>query len=170
MSDYGVTKNGFVRKRYDTIYSELQGDIKDGLGIDVSINPKSFFNVLLSSVADKLAVAWELAEMVYYSHYPATAEGINLDYACQFGGLTGKVNGGHPRGLIYNHANAFHRLNPVNGKYLRSHPVFNKRRAGILYKNFIVVRHTVSCIDTPFSEKPFHVLQSLSCHRRRHQS
>ena len=64
MSDYGVTKNGFVRKRYDTIYSELQGDIKDGLGIDVSINPKSFFNVLLSSVADKLAVAWELAEMV----------------------------------------------------------------------------------------------------------
>ena len=88
MSDYGVTKNGFVRKRYDTIYSELQGDIKDGLGIDVSINPKSFFNVLLSSVADKLAVAWELAEMVYYSHYPATAEGINLDYACQFGGLT----------------------------------------------------------------------------------
>ncbi len=88
MSDYGVTKNGFVRKRYDTIYSELQGDIKDGLGIDVSINPKSFFNVLLSSVADKLAVAWELAEMVYYSHYPATAEGVNLDYACQFGGLT----------------------------------------------------------------------------------
>ncbi len=88
MSEYGVTKNGFIRKRYDTIYSELQGDIKDGLGIDVSINPKSFFNVLLSSVADKLAVAWELAEMVYYSHYPATAEGINLDFACQFGGLT----------------------------------------------------------------------------------
>ena len=58
------------------------------MGIDVSINPKSFFNVLLSSVADKLAVAWELAEMVYYSHYPATAEGINLDFACQFGGLT----------------------------------------------------------------------------------
>lgn len=88
MSEYGVTKDGFIRKRYDTIYAEMQGDIKDSLGIDISINPKSFFNVLISSIADKLATAWELAEMVYYNHYPATAEGINLDFACQFGGLT----------------------------------------------------------------------------------
>ena len=76
MSEYGVTKDGFIRKRYDTIYAEMQGDIKDSLGIDISINPKSFFNVLISSIADKLATAWELAEMVYYNHYPATAEGI----------------------------------------------------------------------------------------------
>lgn len=88
MSEYGVTEKGFIRKRYDTIYSELQSDIKDKLGIDISINPQSFFNVLISSFADKLAKAWELAEEVYYSHYPSTAEGINLDYACQFGGLT----------------------------------------------------------------------------------
>ena len=47
MSEYGVTDKGFVRKRYDTIYEELQNDIKDGLGIDISINPKSFFNVLI---------------------------------------------------------------------------------------------------------------------------
>lgn len=86
MSEYGVTKNGFVRKRYDTIYTELQNDIKDGTGVDISINPKSFINVLISSFADKLATAWEIAEQTYYSHYPATAEGINLDYACQFGG------------------------------------------------------------------------------------
>ncbi len=86
MSEYGVTDKGFVRKRYDTIYEELQNDIKDGLGIDISINPKSFFNVLISSFADKIATAWELAEQTYYAHYPATAEGINLDYACQFGG------------------------------------------------------------------------------------
>lgn len=88
MSEYGVTKSGFVRKRYDTIYEELQGDIRDGLGIDISINPKSFFNVIVSSIADKIATAWELAETVYYGHYPATAEGVNLDYACQFGGIT----------------------------------------------------------------------------------
>lgn len=87
MSDYGVTEKGFVRKRFDTIYSELQSDIKDKLGIDISINPQSYLNTLISSFADKLATAWELAEGVYYSHYPSTAEGINLDYACQFGGL-----------------------------------------------------------------------------------
>lgn len=88
MSEYGVTKDGFIRKRYDTIYEEIQGDIKDGLGVDIAINPQSYLNVLLSSIADKLATAWELAEMVYYSHYPSTAEGVNLDFACQFGGLT----------------------------------------------------------------------------------
>lgn len=88
MSDYGVTEKGFIRKRFDTIYSELQNDIKEKLGIDISINPQSYFNVIISSFADKLATAWELAEEVYYSHYPSTAEGINLDYACQFGGLT----------------------------------------------------------------------------------
>lgn len=67
MSEYGVTDKGFVRKRYDTIYEELQNDIKDGLGIDISINPKSFFNVLISSFADKIATAWELAEQTYYA-------------------------------------------------------------------------------------------------------
>lgn len=91
MSDYGVTNKGFVRKRYDTIYSELQDDISDGLGIDISINPKSFFNVLVASFADKIAAAWEVAEAVYFAHYPSTAEGVNLDYACQFGGVTRKT-------------------------------------------------------------------------------
>lgn len=88
MSEYGITDKGFVRKRYDTIYSELKDDIKDNIGIDISINPQSYINVLVSSFADKLAALWELAEQVYFSHYPSTAEGINLDYACQFGGLT----------------------------------------------------------------------------------
>ena len=88
MSDYGVTDKGFVRKRYDTIYAEMQEDIKNNTGIDIAQNPKSFINVLLSSVGDKLAKLWEVAENVYLNHYPASAEGINLDNACQFGGIT----------------------------------------------------------------------------------
>lgn len=88
MSDFGVTKDGFIRKRFDTIYGEIQSDIKEQLGIDISVNPKSYLNVLVSSIADKLAAAWEVAEDTYYSHYPSTAEGVNLDYACQFGGLS----------------------------------------------------------------------------------
>jgi len=88
MSNYGVTDKGFVRKRYDTIYAEMQEDIKNSTGVDVAQNPKSFLNVLLSSVGDKLAKLWEVAESVYLNHYPASAEGINLDNACQFGGIT----------------------------------------------------------------------------------
>lgn len=88
MSEYGVTDKGFIRKRYDTIYAEMQMDIKDGTGVDVSINPQSALNVIIASVADKCAVLWEMLEKVYYSHYPSTAEGVNLDFACQFGGIT----------------------------------------------------------------------------------
>lgn len=92
MSDFGVTEKGFLRKRYDTIYSEVQEDLKDKIGIDVAMNPKSFINVLLSSFCDKLSQLWEVAEGVYLNHYPSTAEGINLDYACQFGGVTREDN------------------------------------------------------------------------------
>ncbi len=86
--DYGVTKDGFVKKRYDTIYDEICSDIRTGTAIDISLNPKSYINVLMSSVADKIAAVWEVAEGVYYSLYPSTAEGMNLDYACEFAGIT----------------------------------------------------------------------------------
>lgn len=92
MSDYGVTNNGFVRKRYDKIYSEVQDELKNETGVDVATNPKSYLNVFLSSFCDKIAQLWEVAEAVYLNHYPATAEGINLDYACQFGGVTRQDN------------------------------------------------------------------------------
>lgn len=92
MSDYGVTNKGFVRKRYDTIYSEVQEDLKEKTGVDVAVNPKSLINVLLSSFCDKISQLWEVAEGVYLNHYPSTAEGINLDYACQFGGVSRQDN------------------------------------------------------------------------------
>ncbi|MCD8201900.1 MAG: hypothetical protein LUD47_07540 [Clostridia bacterium] len=90
MSDYGVTKQGFNRKRYDAIYEEFQLAIKNGTGIDVATNPKSYINVLISSLSDKIAEMWETIEAVYFNMFPSTAEGINLDYACQFAGVTRK--------------------------------------------------------------------------------
>ncbi len=90
MSEYGVTKEGFVKKRFDTILEEMQSDIKEATDIDISTNPQSYINTVLSSVADKIAGIYEVAEGVYYSHYPSTADGVNLDYACQLGGVTRK--------------------------------------------------------------------------------
>ena len=51
MSEYGVTDKGFVKKRYDTIYEELQNDIKDGLGIDIA----SIEHKKIERLADRLA-------------------------------------------------------------------------------------------------------------------
>ncbi len=88
MSERGVTRNGFVKKRLDEILSEVQQDLTDGFGFDVAMNPQSFLNVLTTNFCDRLAQLWEIAEQTYFSHYPTSAEGVNLDNAAQFGGLT----------------------------------------------------------------------------------
>lgn len=87
MSEYGVTPTGFVKKRLDKIIKETQDYLTDAWGFDVSLNPQSALNVLITNQADRLAQLWEVAEQVYYSHYPSTAEGVSLDNAGQLAGL-----------------------------------------------------------------------------------
>ena len=72
--EYGVTNKGFVLKRLDVIMSEVQADISDVLGFDVSQNPKSFLNAaFVVPFCDKIAEAWEVLQESYYAKYPATA-------------------------------------------------------------------------------------------------
>ena len=87
MSEYGVTPAGFVKKRLDKIIEETQAYLTDELGFDVSLNPQSALNVFITNQADRFAQLWEVAEQVYYSHYPSTAEGVSLDNAGQFSGI-----------------------------------------------------------------------------------
>ena len=88
MAEYGITEKGFNTKRLDTIITEIHADLKEGWGVDTTINEQSFLNSFIKSVAVQIATAWELGQDVYYSQYPSTAEGINLDNAMQFGGVT----------------------------------------------------------------------------------
>ena len=88
MSEYGVTSNGVVIKRLDTIMEELHSELSEGWGINTRLNPKSYLNVQLTAFADKIAELWEFGAEVYYSMYPSSATGISLDNAAQFGGST----------------------------------------------------------------------------------
>lgn len=88
MSEYGVTPTGFVKKRLDVVLKEVQDDLTEKFGFDVALNPQSFLNVLVTNFSDRIAQLWEVAEQVYYSQYPSSAEGVNLDYAGQFAGIT----------------------------------------------------------------------------------
>lgn len=88
MSEYGVTDKGFVLKRFDTILGETQDEISRSLGFDVSQNPQSMLNsALIVPFCDKIARLWEVAQDSYYAKYPATASGVNLDNACQYGNV-----------------------------------------------------------------------------------
>jgi len=88
MAEYGLTPQGVVIKRLDVIMDELHDDLTEGWGANTRRNPQSLLNVQLTSFADKMAELWELGEHIYNSTYPYSAEGISLDNAIQFGGIT----------------------------------------------------------------------------------
>lgn len=89
MSDkYGVTPTGFVKKRLDTIIDEIHDSLTKDWGVNTRNNPKSYLNVLITDFADKIAELWEVAEESYLAKYPATAEGMSLDHAAEYGGST----------------------------------------------------------------------------------
>ena len=87
MSEYGITDKGFVIKRLDTILEEIHSDLTDGFGTDTRLVGTSFLNTLATTFAGQIADLWETAQDSYYAKYPATATGISLDNAVQFGGI-----------------------------------------------------------------------------------
>lgn len=86
MPKYGITDSGFRLKRFDTILEEINDFQSKGFGVKVGTNSRSFLNVLNTNMADKIAELWEVAQEIYMSLSPATAEGAALDKAVQFGG------------------------------------------------------------------------------------
>lgn len=88
MPSYGVTDKGFVLKRLDTIIEEVHGELTEGFGFDTRLQDSSFLNVLVTSFCGQIADLWETAQDSYYAKYPATATGLSLDHAVQFGGIT----------------------------------------------------------------------------------
>lgn len=87
MSEYGVTNQGFVLKRMDTILEEIHSDLTEGFGVDTRLAGTSFLNTLVTTFAGQIADLWETAQDSYYAKYPATAMGVNLDNAVQYGGI-----------------------------------------------------------------------------------
>lgn len=92
MSGYGVTDKGFILKRMDTIMEEVHSDLTEGFGFDTRLSDDSFLNVLVTSFCGEIAELWEEAQNDYYSKYPTTAVGINLDNSVQYGGVRRKKN------------------------------------------------------------------------------
>lgn len=88
MSEYGLTPRGPNIKRLDVILNEMHDSLTDKLGVNTRQNPQSLLNHILTNIADRIAELWEYGADIYYSQYPSTAEGINLDNAAQYGGST----------------------------------------------------------------------------------
>jgi len=85
---YGLTVDGFTKKRLIDIKTEIETDLKTAFGSNISLIPQSVFGQLVGIFAERESVMWDLAENVYFSQYPSTATGAALSNVVQYNGIT----------------------------------------------------------------------------------
>lgn len=78
---YGLTANGFNRKRLPEIINSINNRVSDKLGIQIETGSNSIFGQLHGIYAYEIADLWELAENIYNAMYPHSASGTSLTNA-----------------------------------------------------------------------------------------
>lgn len=78
---YGLSPEGFKRKRLPEIIDSLVQRTNDRLGISIQTGANSIFGQLYGIIGYELADIWEQTENVYYAMYPHTASGTSLSNA-----------------------------------------------------------------------------------------
>lgn len=94
MADYGITDQGFVKKRLLDLLTEqrqkaiqlFQDLVKPGEVVDVSDSSALGRLIALDSAGD--ADLWEVAQMCWSSFDPNSATGISLDNLVQYGAIS----------------------------------------------------------------------------------
>lgn len=77
--EYGVTVNGFVRKRLPEIREDIFKSLEQNLGSTVSRQPNSMIGVLVGVYAAELDRMWQLLERDYYDRSPISSSEGSLD-------------------------------------------------------------------------------------------
>lgn len=85
---YGLTSDGFVKKRQTDIKSEIEADLKTAFGDNISLIPQSVFGQIVGIFSEREAELWDMSENVYLSQYPSTAQGDQLSNVVMFNGIT----------------------------------------------------------------------------------
>lgn len=87
MADFGLTPQGFRRKQYGDIVGDMELRARELFGENINLSERSFLGLLIRLIAWLHAVGWMLAEKVYFSAYPDTAEGVSLDRLGPYAGI-----------------------------------------------------------------------------------
>lgn len=85
---YGLTDEGFIPKTLDIILDEIEAALRATFGAYINTETPSVFGQIKDIFAEREVLLWELAEDVYNSQYPSTAEGTSLDLVASLTGLT----------------------------------------------------------------------------------
>lgn len=87
VSNYGLSAQGFKRKRLPEIIQSLNDRVEDKLGIKIQTGANSLFGQIHGVYAFELANLWEVAEQNYYAMYPNTAQGTQLENSAALAGI-----------------------------------------------------------------------------------
>ena len=85
-----LDENGFRRKTYDELLTEMEEKARELFGADAKTGPLNFLGILLRLFAWFLSTTWQVLEKTYLSAYVSTANGVQLD---RLGKLVGKRRG-----------------------------------------------------------------------------
>lgn len=85
---YGLTKDGFKRKRLPEILQSMFDRFEDKSGLKVNRNSDSVLGMLFGIVGAEISDVWVGCEDTYYAMYPSTSKGVSLTQAAQLAGIT----------------------------------------------------------------------------------
>jgi len=88
---FGLDSTGFTKKKLSDIKSEQEQELSNFFG-PIDTSPESVFGQIIGVMSEREALIWDLAERVYLSFFPQSAEGVNLDNVVDFNGLTRLVS------------------------------------------------------------------------------
>lgn len=87
MSNYGISKTGFNRKRLDVLLEELNNEVKAIFGDNFNVSPESPDGQINGVVSESNANLWEIAEEAYNAFNPSAATGVTLSNLVQLNGI-----------------------------------------------------------------------------------
>jgi len=75
----GLSSSGFQKKTLNEIKAEIETSLRLAFGEFINLLPESTFGQVVGIFSERESLIWDLAEEVYNSQYPDTAEGAALD-------------------------------------------------------------------------------------------
>ncbi len=82
MPQYGLSTEGFLVKTLDILRDEIGAALQQAFGPSIRLDDQSILGQLVGIIAERLALLWELAEVVNSAQDPDSASGAALEQIC----------------------------------------------------------------------------------------
>lgn len=161
----GLTTAGLEIKRLADITADMRAALEAEFGPDVQTGPDSVLGVLIGVFAQQLSQVWELAQQLYDSVDPDTAEGAALDAICSLVGirrlgelrssgvvtLTGTALATIPAGTIFESSSTLDRFRTIADVVLGAGGTVDATVEGVDFGDLRAPAGTLTDIVTPVS-------------------